>query len=93
MTIAEVQRIAELARLRFSDEELEVFAKQFSSIVDYVGQVASADLSDVEPMTCCNEGPVALRVDAVGPTLTTAQALSNAPQKNDAFFKVPKVLG
>lgn len=93
MTIAEVQRIAELAKLQFSKDELEVFARQFTSIVDYIGQVAAADLSDVEPMTCCNEGPVALRADVVGPTLTTAEALSNAPRKNDAFFKVPKVLG
>jgi len=93
MTTAEVQRIAELAKLRFSEAELEVFAKQFTDMVEYVGQVAAADLSDVEPMTCCNEGPVALRMDVVGATLTTAEALSNAPQKNDAFFKVPKVLG
>lgn len=93
MTIAEVQRIAELARLQFSEQELEVFAREFTSIVDYVGQVAAADLSDVEPMTCCNEGSATLRLDVVGPTLTTAQALSNAPHKNDAFFKVPKVLG
>lgn len=93
MTIEEVQKIADLARLRFSEEELVVFAREFSGIVDYVGLVASADLSDVEPMTCCNEGPATLRTDVVGPTLSTAEALSNAPQKNDAFFKVPKVLG
>lgn len=92
MTTEDVQRIAELAKLRFTETELEVFAKQFSSIVEYVGQVAAADLSGVEPMTCCHEGPVALRIDVVGPTLTTAEALTNAPQKNDAFFKVPKVL-
>jgi len=93
MTTEDVQKIATLAKLQFKDEELEEFARQFTDIIAYVGQVAAVDLSGAEPMTCCNEGPAELRADVVGPTLTTAEALSNAPQKNDAFFKVPKVLG
>lgn len=93
MTTEEVQRIAELAKLKFSDAELADFAEEFTRIVDYVGTVAAADLHDVEPMTCCHEGAAELRADVVGATLPTATALSNAPQKNEAFFKVPKVLG
>lgn len=93
MTTEDVQKIARLARLEFSDAELESFAKEFTMCVDYVGTIASVDLSNVEPLVSVNDTTNELREDVVGECLPTAEALKNAPKKNDAFFKVPKVLG
>lgn len=89
----EVAAIAELARLRFSDDELDTFTEQFGKILDYVGAIASLDVDGVEPMTHVHDVVNVLREDVVGTSISTAEALSNAPKKNEAFFKVPKVLG
>lgn len=93
MNVSDIHRIAELARLRFTDAEAEAFAEQFSSIVDYVGAINSVDMAGVEPLTSVNNTVNVLREDVVGECLTTEEALRNAPRKNEAFIKVPKVLG
>lgn len=93
MNVSDIHRIAELARLRFTDAEAEAFAEQFSSIVDYVGAINSVDMTGVEPLTSVNNTVNVLREDVVGECLTTEEALRNAPRKNEAFIKVPKVLG
>ena len=93
MTKQEIQRVAELSRLQFTDEQLDAFIADFSRCVDYVGTIAKVDMSDVEPMASVNDTNNDFREDLVGDCLTTEEALRNAPKKNDAFFKVPKVLG
>lgn len=93
MNVTDIQSIASLARLRFTDAEAEAFAVQFSNIVDYVGAINAIDMQGVEPMTAVNDHTNAFREDVVGPCLTTEEALRNAPKKNEAFIKVPKVLG
>lgn len=93
MNSTDIKRIADLARLEFSDDEIEGFARQFTNIVDYIGTMNAVDMTGVEPMAHVNEAVNVFRDDVVGECLTTAEALSNAPQKNEAFFKVPKVLG
>ena len=50
-------------------------------------------MTGVEPMATVSDQPVIPRTDVAGESLPTADALSNAPKKNEAFFKVPKVLG
>jgi aspartyl-tRNA(Asn)/glutamyl-tRNA(Gln) amidotransferase subunit C len=93
MTIEEIHAIASLARLRFTDEQAAAFAREFTDIVAFVDVLTSVDLSDIEPMSSVNAEPNVLREDLVGDSVSTAEALSNAPKKNEAFFKVPKVLG
>ena len=93
MNKADVQRVAELARLEFSETELEAFTKEFSSIVEYVGSIASLDLKDVTPLSSVSGAINVERDDVVGECLDTETALKNAPKKNESFFKVPKVLG
>lgn len=93
MTTEELQRIAELARLSFTPDELTQFAQQFENIISYVSVINAADLGAVEPQAHVNDAVNITRPDVVGDCLTTEQALSNAPKKNEAFFKVPKVLG
>ncbi|MFN9151490.1 MAG: Asp-tRNA(Asn)/Glu-tRNA(Gln) amidotransferase subunit GatC [Bacteroidota bacterium] len=93
MTIEEIHAIASLARLRFTDEQAAAFAKEFTDIVKFVDVLTSVDLSNVEPMSSVNAEPNVLRQDVVGESVSTSAALGNAPKKNEAFFKVPKVLG
>lgn len=92
MTVDDIHRIAELARLSFTDEQATEFAVQFADIVEYVGTIDRADLGDAAPLLAVNAHTNRLRDDVVGESLSTAEALANAPQKNEAFFKVPRVL-
>ncbi|MCX6140030.1 MAG: Asp-tRNA(Asn)/Glu-tRNA(Gln) amidotransferase subunit GatC [Candidatus Kapabacteria bacterium] len=92
MNVTDIHKIAELSRLSFTDAEAAAFVEQFSSIVDYVGTINEIDMSNVEPLVAINDQVNILREDIVGDCLTTEEALLNAPKKNEAFFKVPKVL-
>ncbi len=93
MNVNDIHRIAELARLRFSDEQAATFASDFEGIVSYIGAISAVDMSGVEPMIAVNDHVNAFREDIAGECLTTEEALRNAPKKNEAFIKVPKVLG
>ncbi len=93
MKSTEVQRIAELARLEFTAEQLESFTREFEKIIQYISVMEQVDMTGVEPMASVSDQPIVPRADVAGESLPTADALSNAPKKNEAFFKVPKVLG
>jgi len=93
VTIKDVERIAALARLEFSQEEKEKFTRQFNDILAYMEKLNQLDTSNVEPLSHVIELKNVFREDEVKPGLTQEQALQNAPAKNDKFFKVPKVIG
>jgi len=92
----EVLRIAELAKLEFSEQELEAFATRFERILDYIETLKEVDIAGVEPTT--HAGPAecaaasALRDDAVHRSFPVADALANAPDPGSDHFRVPKVL-
>lgn len=88
-----IDHIATLARLSFSDEEKDIFVEQFQRIVEYVDVIQSLDLSDVEPLKHIGEAENVFREDEPRPSLSLEEALSNAPKRNESFFKVPRVLG
>lgn len=92
----EVQKIANLARLYFSEDELGAFTAQFQSILDYIELLKQADVEAVEPTS-----HVALtsdfekhmyREDAVVESLPVETSLANAPDSASGHFRVPKVL-
>jgi aspartyl-tRNA(Asn)/glutamyl-tRNA(Gln) amidotransferase subunit C len=87
-----VERIAELARLRFSAEELESFAEQFQRIVEFVQVLQQLELEGVEPLTHGVEVENALREDEPRESLPREEALRNAPRHDGVFFRVPKVI-
>jgi len=87
-----VERIAELARLRFSEEELSEFAAQFARIVDFIAVLESLQLEDVEPLVQVVPVENAFREDIPEPSLPREEALRNAPKHNGVFFRVPKVI-
>lgn len=90
----EVQRIAELARLELSEDELDLFTRQLGDILTYVEQIRALDTSGVAPTSQAMNRPVD-RDDVPADTLTRAQLLDNAPDASveTGLFKVPRVMG
>jgi aspartyl-tRNA(Asn)/glutamyl-tRNA(Gln) amidotransferase subunit C len=93
VTIKEVEHIAELARLQFSDEEKEKFTHQLNDILQYIEKLNELDTSKVEPLSHVIELSNVFRDDVIMPSIPADEALKNAPAKVDTLFKVPKVIG
>jgi aspartyl-tRNA(Asn)/glutamyl-tRNA(Gln) amidotransferase subunit C len=93
VTRKEVEHIAMLARLEFTEDEKEKFTHQLNSILAYVEQLNKLDTSNVEPLSHVIELENVFREDVAKPGLSPEEALKNAPAKTDKFFKVPKVIG
>jgi aspartyl-tRNA(Asn)/glutamyl-tRNA(Gln) amidotransferase subunit C len=92
LTADDVAKVALLARLRLSPDELETFTGQLNSIVDFVTQLQQLDTKDVEPLAHGVEVRNVFREDVLGPALPREKALSNAPKRNAEGFLVPAVL-
>lgn len=92
LTRQEVEKVALLARLKLSDEELEHFTEQLSQIVAYVDQLAELDTESVEPLAHPLDVTNVFREDEEQPSIDREQALANAPKRDAEFFLVPPVL-
>ena len=82
----EVRHVAELARVNLDDEEVEEFAAQFADILDYFDA-----LDDVPEVESEEELDNVMRPDEVREGLTQEEALRNAPETEDGYFKGPRV--
>ncbi|SDL67398.1 aspartyl/glutamyl-tRNA(Asn/Gln) amidotransferase subunit C [Corynebacterium mycetoides] len=89
----EVSRIARLARIALTDEELDQIAPQLDHIVDAVSKVQQVDTQGVEPMSHPHSIDAGMRPDVEKKTLTQEQALDQAPAAQDERFVVPQILG
>jgi aspartyl-tRNA(Asn)/glutamyl-tRNA(Gln) amidotransferase subunit C len=88
----EVAKVALLARLRISPDELPMFTGQLNAIVEYVAQLQELDTHDVEPLAHGIEVRNVFRDDVRGPSLSREDALANAPKRDAQAFLVPAVL-
>jgi aspartyl-tRNA(Asn)/glutamyl-tRNA(Gln) amidotransferase subunit C len=93
LTRQDVERVALLARLRFSEAELDLFARQLGQVISYVELLGELDTENVEPMVHAVEVFSVFRHDEPRPSLPREQALANAPQSDGECFLVPAVLG
>ncbi|WP_182868052.1 Asp-tRNA(Asn)/Glu-tRNA(Gln) amidotransferase subunit GatC [Stieleria mannarensis] len=89
----DVRKLALLARLEISDEEVEHLGPQLESILGFVAKLSELDTDDVEPMTTALDVDNRWRPDTLVPGLDRAAALANAPAADDECFRVPPVLG
>ncbi|MBA3514202.1 MAG: Asp-tRNA(Asn)/Glu-tRNA(Gln) amidotransferase subunit GatC [Pyrinomonadaceae bacterium] len=93
---SDIEKIAQLAHLEITSEELKVFAPQIAEIVTYVEQLSALDTSNVEPalggLTSEGEATDSARDDAVSSSLGQKVALAEAPDAAAGHFRVPKVL-
>jgi len=89
----DVAHVAELARLRLADDELDTFTAQLGAILDHAADVEALELADVAPTSHPFDLVNVLRADEPGPTLTNEEALAAAPAAEDGRFRVPTILG
>lgn len=89
----QVEHIAALARLKLSPKEIEKFASELTVILDYVEQLAEVNTEGVELKDQFITAENVFREDKSRKSLSRDEALANAPDKDDEFFKVPKVIG
>jgi aspartyl-tRNA(Asn)/glutamyl-tRNA(Gln) amidotransferase subunit C len=93
LTRDEVAHVADLARLRLTDEELELFTGQLAEVLDHAADVASLDLADVVPTAHAMAVTNVLRADEVRPGVDRDEVLGQAPSVEDHRFRVPRILG
>jgi aspartyl-tRNA(Asn)/glutamyl-tRNA(Gln) amidotransferase subunit C len=87
-----VRRIARLARLRVTEEEVSALQGELSGILDWIEQLDEVDTSAIEPLTRVIPMTLKKRVDRVTDGEIEEQILANAPVREDAMFAVPKVV-
>jgi aspartyl-tRNA(Asn)/glutamyl-tRNA(Gln) amidotransferase subunit C len=93
ISVEEVRRIAQLARLRFTEEDERRLAQDLSKVLDYVRTLDEIDTSDVPPLTRVHADVNVVRSSTPVQRITREEALSQAPDRDDAYFRVPKVIG
>lgn len=94
---ATVARIASLARIKVSADDLEAMVPELNGILAFVDQLGEVDTTGVEPMTAVIPNTLRLRADVVNAIPETGggirdAVLANAPAPEHGFFGVPKVI-
>ncbi|QGG94670.1 Asp-tRNA(Asn)/Glu-tRNA(Gln) amidotransferase subunit GatC [Actinomarinicola tropica] len=89
----DVAHVADLARLRLTDDELDHFTEQLAAVLDHARDVEGLDVADVPPTAHPYELTNVLRPDEVRPTLDRDEVLAEAPAAEAGQFRVPPVLG
>ena len=89
---ATVRRIARLARIAVADDEIEHLQGELNAMLAFVEQLAEVDVEGVEPMTSVTPMAMKMRADAVTDGDNAEAVLANAPQSEDDFYLVPKVI-
>jgi aspartyl-tRNA(Asn)/glutamyl-tRNA(Gln) amidotransferase subunit C len=85
-------RIARLARLELSDEEIERYREELGQILELVGELDQLDTEGVEPTSHVLDLINVLRQDQPRPPLSREAALENAPEVKEGKFRVPPIL-
>ncbi|EGO65562.1 Asp-tRNA(Asn)/Glu-tRNA(Gln) amidotransferase subunit GatC [Acetonema longum] len=92
ITPKDVEHVALLSRLELDQQETGKFTGQLNAILEYVEVLKKVDTDGVEPTAHVLPLKNVLRQDAVRPSLPRDLALSNAPEQEDGYFKVPKIM-
>ncbi|MCE1188361.1 MAG: Asp-tRNA(Asn)/Glu-tRNA(Gln) amidotransferase subunit GatC [Ignavibacteria bacterium] len=92
VTKDEAAYIAKLANLNFSEDELVSYTHDLNEMLEYVSQLQAVDTSSVEPLTHPISSEPWMRRDELRPSVSRETALKNAPQTDNEYFIVPKVI-
>lgn len=87
-----VDKLAHLARLSFSETEKQAVKQDLQSMIAFVEKLQELDTTGVQPLLHMGNNTNVLRNDEVKGSISRAEALLNAPIKDEQFFKVPKVI-
>jgi aspartyl-tRNA(Asn)/glutamyl-tRNA(Gln) amidotransferase subunit C len=89
---ATVKKIASLARIAITDEEVAKIAPELDNILGWIEQLGEVDTTGIAPMTAVIPNHLRLRDDVVTDGGVRDKVLANAPQAEHGFFTVPKVI-
>ncbi len=103
VSVEEVRRVAELANLELTEEEVPRMQRDLNAILEHVGQLNELDTASVPPMAQVGEmlgagsseqekTGAALRQDQIRPSIDRKAVMASAPESDGRFFKVPKVI-
>ena len=93
ITLDDVRYVAGLARLEFNEGELVKFQEQLAGILSYVDQLNEADTENTSPTThVLSSMKNVFREDELVESISSEEAVKNAPEKKGGFFKVPKII-
>jgi aspartyl-tRNA(Asn)/glutamyl-tRNA(Gln) amidotransferase subunit C len=92
ITAKEVEQVARLARLELTEAERAEMTAQMDAILGYMDTLNRVDTSAVEATTTVIPMVSVMREDEVRPSLSQEEALANAPDRADAFFRVPRII-
>jgi aspartyl-tRNA(Asn)/glutamyl-tRNA(Gln) amidotransferase subunit C len=96
ITREDVVRVAELAYLDLSEDELEKYRRQIDEILDYIGKLNELDTAGVAPMAQVladdQAADATMREDLVVPSAVADDVLRQAPDPEPPYFRVPKVI-
>jgi len=88
----DILKIAALAKLELRPEELESLHHDLTQIISYIDQIQQVNTDGIVPQSQFIKAENVFRDDIVTLSLTREEALSNAPDKDDDYFRVPRVL-
>ena len=92
ITREDVEHISWLASIKISDEEKEKFVDQFNSILEYFHQLDEVDTEGIEPTYRVVDLANVFRDDISRKSLTSEEALENAPRRENGYFKSPRIV-
>ena len=92
ITIKQVEHVANLARLRFDEEEKKKLAEHLGEILEYINQLNKLNTDDVEPTSHAIPVKNVVREDVIKKSFTQDEALANAPSPVGGLFEVPKII-
>ena len=93
LTREEVLKVAKLAKLEFTNEEIEKYQQELNEILNYIDMLDELDTENIRPLSQINNDTNNLKEDEVKPSLLVEDALKNAPETVDGTIVVPKVVG
>lgn len=92
ITHKDVEQVALLSRLDINETEVQKYTNQLNDILEYMKVLNKADTTNVQPTVHVLPKKNVLRPDVVRPSLERELALANAPEQEDGYFKVPKII-
>ncbi|MFM9907983.1 MAG: Asp-tRNA(Asn)/Glu-tRNA(Gln) amidotransferase subunit GatC [Chitinophagaceae bacterium] len=87
-----VKNLAELSRLSFNEQEMEVIKKDLQQMIGFIDKLKELDTTGVEPLLHMSNAVNVLREDMVQGSISREEALKNAPESDGVFIRVPKVI-
>jgi len=92
LSIDDIKKVAKLARIEFSEDELQQFTTQLDSIIGYIEKMNELDTDAIPPTSHVVDVKNVMREDEVRESLPREESIKNAPLAEEGFFKVPKII-